>query len=580
MKSTLILIFFSINLFAQNSSSTLETYCKVWGLCKYYTNTNDTDWDEVFFNHYKDLIHLENNKALNIILGQLIQQTHLKKTTFVIPRIESNFNITNFYKLRKKHKTLVLKTDFSWINNSTTISKENKQLLRLLLKMYKGKKPKTTALKNQVISHNKEKIYKEFNHKIALLAFFRFYNVIEYYYPYKHLLDNDWNSVLSKMTPIFLNCNDPTKYKNALKLLSSYLQDSHVFVDFKTKTLINTPDTSTYKEKYPISLNFTDKGLFISNLLNDSISDYYNIKSGDNVTKINNENLEALINKFSQNGSYSRKVLSLSRINIFLHQQDTLNLTINDETILLNKVKMNQYEFHNLVQNNKFKYGADEREKKIDQDIGYIYLPSSKYFKVDNVFRKCKHKKTIILDCRGYGTTAALKLPRLLNKNKMDVASIYLPTKKYPGVFKKNKNETYYFSNTLDVIGKYLLGYKNKIFPTFNTPYKGNIIVLIDDNAISFGETVIMILKAYAKNIVLIGRPTIGANGNVTTLKLPLGEELYYSGVDFRFADGTEIQRQGIQPDIYVPTTLKGRKSEEDEILNAALKYIKYGRTN
>ena len=152
----------------------------------------------------------------------------------------------------------------------------------------------------------------------------------------------------------------------------------------------------------------------------------------------------------------------------------------------------------------------------------------------------------------------------------------YIPTKKIPGLFKKSKkNETYYVSNNLDLGLKLLFNDKRKIFPTFNTPYKGQIIVLIDDKAQSFGETVIMLIKAYAKNAVLIGRPTTGANGNAMTLKLPLGGELYYTSIDFRFADGTELQRKGIQPDIFVPRKIKNIITGKDEILDAAINYIK-----
>jgi len=570
----ILLVFLASNLFAQNKSYNLKTYCKVWGLCKYYTNTNDADWDEVFFNDYNELLVVEDNDALNILLERLIKQTHLKETTIVESNVDSSFTIADFSKLKNKHEKLVLKTDFSWIFNTTTISLTNKQLLRLLLKTYKGKKPNTVS--GKVPEHKKEIVYNEFNNKIALLALLRFYNVIEYYYPYKHLLDNNWDSVLTKMIPFFLNCDNSDEYKKALKLFSSYLQDSHVFVDFKNKIKMSKSDTPKYKEKYPVTFGFTFSNLFISNVLNDSISDYHDIQIGDTITKINNENLETLISKMTQSASYSRKKLSLSRVNVFLHQQKTLTLTIGDKNRLINKVKMTQDEFLNLFQYNKL----SATKINIDKNIGYIYLPSSKYSKIDNVFRKYKEKETIILDCRGYGTTAALKLPKLLSKNKSTVASLYLPTKKYPGVFKKNKDETYYFSNTIDVIGKFLFSYKNKIFPTFNTPYKGNIIVLIDDNAVSFGETVIMMLKVYAKNAVFIGRPTTGANGNVTTLKLPLGEELYYTGIDFRFADGTELQRKGIQPNIYVPKTIEAVINGEDEILNAAIKYIEDGRKN
>ena len=38
-----------------------------------------------------------------------------------------------------------------------------------------------------------------------LLALFRFWNVINYFYPYKDLLDTSWSTVLTDFIPRFLS---------------------------------------------------------------------------------------------------------------------------------------------------------------------------------------------------------------------------------------------------------------------------------------------------------------------------------------------------------------------------------------
>lgn len=576
MKMILIILIFTTStcIAQENLENNIKTYCKVWGVCKYYSNTDDIDWDNVFFNQYDALLAAKNDEELNVLLTRLIEQTKVKEETIVDDDLK--FSITDFYKL-KKNKNYILKADFNWIFNSENIDIKNQQLLASLLKTYRGKVPKTISIKSKIPEHNKELVYKEFNNKIALLALLRFYNVMEYYYPYKDLLDKDWDSALTLMIPEFLNCHNISQYKDALNHFSSFLQDSHVGIDFGKLDSFNSEQTKNIHAYYPIKLDYINNKLYVSNILNDSISRLYKIKIGDEISSVNHQRISTVLRKAEQHYSYSIKEDGYFAMLNYLRNIDTLQITVNNRDIVLHKVEVNKDQFLDLFQYYKLSNTLEESNIELDKTIGYVYLPTSKYSSIDNIFRKFKNKKTIILDCRGYGTMAALKLPKLLSKNKMDVASSYLPTKKLPGVFEKQKDETYYISNSIDLVGKFLFGYKKKVFPTFNKPYEGNVVVLIDDNAISFGETVIMIVKTYAKNSVLIGRPTAGANGNVSTLTLPLGGVLDYTAVDFKFANGTEVQRRGIQPDIYVPKTVEAIVSGKDEILNVALKYIKSG---
>lgn len=97
----------------------------------------------------------------------------------------------------------------------------------------------------------------------------------------------------------------------------------------------------------------------------------------------------------------------------------------------------------------------------------------------------------------------------------------------------------------------------------------------MNERAVSFGETSIMTLKTYCRDCILIGSNTKGANGNVAVGNLIGNIVIGYTGVDFRFADGTQVQRVGIKPDIEVFYKISDLVKGEDTLLNYSLEYVK-----
>jgi len=84
-----------------------------------------------------------------------------------------------------------------------------------------------------------------------------------------------------------------------------------------------------------------------------------------------------------------------------------------------------------------------------------------------------------------------------------------------------------------------------------------------------------MILKSYRPKSVFIGRPSNGANGDVTTIPLPYNVSVSISGLDWHYFDGSQLQRNGITPDIEVKRTFEELVLGEDTIYEQALEYIK-----
>ena len=103
--------------------------------------------------------------------------------------------------------------------------------------------------------------------------------------------------------------------------------------------------------------------------------------------------------------------------------------------------------------------------------------------------------------------------------------------------------------------------------------YKGKVVMLINEDAISQSEHTCMFFEV-ATDVTFIGTPTAGANGDITFMVLPGNLPVSFTGHNVRHADGRQLQRVGIQPNIKVAPTIRGTIEGRDEILERAIKYL------
>lgn len=75
-----------------------------------------------------------------------------------------------------------------------------------------------------------------------------------------------------------------------------------------------------------------------------------------------------------------------------------------------------------------------------------------------------------------------------------------------------------------------------------------------------------------------IGSQTAGANGDVTALVMPGNLRMSFTGHEVRHADGRQLQRVGLHPDIEAHATIKGLQSGRDEVLERALQLVRSGK--
>ena len=113
--------------------------------------------------------------------------------------------------------------------------------------------------------------------------------------------------------------------------------------------------------------------------------------------------------------------------------------------------------------------------------------------------------------------------------------------------------------------------------PTTTPLYQGKTVMLIDDRTQSQAEHTGLFFEA-ANGTKFVGTPSAGANGDVTTMILPGGVTWMFSGHDVRHADGRQLQRLGLQPDVRVAPTLAGIRAGKDEVLDRAIKLLRTGK--
>jgi hypothetical protein len=196
-------------------------------------------------------------------------------------------------------------------------------------------------------------------------------------------------------------------------------------------------------------------------------------------------------------------------------------------------------------------------------NIGYADLDRLTVPQVDEMFEKFKDCPAIIFDNRGYPNGTAWQIaPRLTEKNGVVAAMFKRLQPMAPDV----PNGDIANSQMVDT-------FLQSIPPTDKWRYHGRTLMLIDERTISQAEHTGLFFEA-ANHTKFIGSPTQGANGDVTNLSLPAGIYVYFSGEGVWHADGRQLQRVGLQPDLEVHPTLTGIRASKDEVLDKAVEYL------
>lgn len=556
-KKGLILLFvfhtlFISSVFCQNNASykNIVVFCKVWGFLKYYhplVARGRYDWDHEFITKIKVLDSLKTKEQIDNFYYDWIKN---------LGGIEKS-------KQEKTIETDALKFnyDLSWIKDSISFSNK---VIDLLLQIQKCNRPSRKSYYAKkgfwglaAISFPHEKPYKDSTFpslELRLLTLSRYWNIINYFYPYKYNIGENWNEILTEFVPKIIHSKDAKTYHLNLLELFTRIKDSHTSLEDPVLT------RSVFSNKMvPFITRIIDNNAVVTGLIDDSLCKKNDIRYGDVFLKINNISIGEIINRLSQYVPASNYTTLCRNIGLLIWKDysDSVMAYFERNGTFSKKVIYKYPDsliFASLFKPISATKPKSNKYKVFDNNIAYINLGRITRNEIKNILKSIEGTNAIILDLRNYPDNRIFK--PLINFFS-----------KQPEPFIKFSNQDIADPGIYHFTRPFFCGRRNK------RAYKGRVVVLINEYTQSFAEYFTMALKTLP-NVTLIGTHTAGADGDRVSIVLPGNIITHMSGRGVYYPNGEETQRIGIIPDIIVSPTINGIRERQDEVLNKAIEVL------
>ena len=191
----------------------------------------------------------------------------------------------------------------------------------------------------------------------------------------------------------------------------------------------------------------------------------------------------------------------------------------------------------------------------IGNDIGYLYPGSVKNSYLPAIMEQVKSTcKGLIIDLRCYPSEfIVFTLGKYLMPGSTPFVKFSQGNIAAPGLFTVSSNLS---------IGDFNADY-----------YKGKIVILVNEITQSQAEYTTMAFRVVPHGFV-IGSTTAGADGNVSAIMLPGGISTMISGLGVYYPNGTETQRKGIVPDLFIRPSVQDIRKNKDVLIDKAIEII------
>ena len=529
----------------------LEVLGRVWGFVKYHHPAFSDDRYDLDFELFELLPLIADTApaARNEILAQWIDGFGRYKTT---PE--------KYEKILASDSVFEHRTDIGWIRDTATLGRElSERLVRL--------RSADRTAGNRYVSQTYYETYDQWSpnpcfdgekpyydlsnpdYGYRLLTVFRFWNMVEYFFPSKYLTDKDWNDVLPEY--IRRMAHPAGSYLRETRRMIAELDDNHAqygggiselfglyrvplntgFVE--GRLIVVTPDTVPVKSERKAPFQVGDEIVAVE----DKPVEYYMAQTREFISCSNgNDVLAATADQILR--TKENRPLSIR------YRRDGVTRdTLADVTKMPGHFGWNYlWKYHKTF-------------SMLEDSIGYI-CPNklSKEEEIPEISNGLKKNRGLIIDLRYYPSQDFNEFVSqyiVPDSVKYTVRFTY-PDLALPGVF-------------------YARDYS---YPTYKTEkYNAPIIIMVNEGTQSYGETSVQKIQNNPYTIT-IGSQSAGANGNISKFTLPRGILGAFSGLGWYYPDGWVVNRQGVKIDHEIRPTLEGIRDGRDEMLEAALRLI------
>ncbi len=376
-----------------------------------------------------------------------------------------------------------------------------------------------------------------------LLALFRYWNIIHYFYPYKNIMDQHWDMTLVEFIPLIVEADNALSYHLTFKELTTRINDSHAF--FYSSTF------GDWNGNYypPFQVRFIENETVITKVVESETE----VTVGDVIKEIDGHNIYELRNSLRKYAHGSNDGIIERTLNSFIlwGNSGSFNIKVdNGSEIYTETLTRNSLNYDLLNKKNRPIWTKVTAGNSCY--VGIVDMGQLEKEEVIQMFDDLWDTEAIIFDIRNYPNGTLWSIVNYLYPGPINNANFTRPDITYPGRLIWDK--AYIGSGTAN-------------------PYSGKIVILFDERTQSQAEYTIMGLEQFP-DATKIGSTTSGADGNVAKIYLPGNIVTYATFLGVFYPDYTPTQRVGIIPDIEVNTTISGIRNRIDEVMHYALNLL------
>ena len=371
----------------------LELLGRVWGFLKYYhqqIGRGKYDWD---------------NELLKFLPKYLEANNELERDKKLLDWINRFGEVLECNSCLSTNEKAFLKPDLKWIEEDIIDKSLKNKLLFIYKNRYQGSHHYVELepnVGNPIF--NNEDSYSNFKYPkngLRLLSVFRYWNIINYFFPYKHLTDKDWNVILREYIPIFLNAKNELDYELAVIQLIGEVKDTHA-------NLWRGGDkVEEWKGQYypPINVKFIENKLVVVDYFSPELEEEIGLKIGDVITEIDGKSVSERISNKEKYYPASNKPTMLRNmaIDILRSQSTKIEISYIRDEIKKGSIQIPLFEKDNINYDSYYKKEEDRKSFEIlEENIGYVNLKYIKDQDISQLKKELKDTKGIIIDIRNY----------------------------------------------------------------------------------------------------------------------------------------------------------------------------------
>ena len=527
----------------------LYKLAKVWGYVKYRhpaVIAGQINWDAELFRVLPLVVQAESEEAVNAVLLDWLDRFPFEQATAEAAQTE----------LEMLANAPGTGNDMSWISDRDFLGKGLCTRLESLSRTHGEDWTHAYASWGEGgVDFSNEASWSDFDgtdEGIRLLGAFRFWNAYEYFSPNVDITRTDWDQALRNAIEDMLAAEDRTGYERALGRLTAQTGDNHV--------MLETPGLSFLRFYGSYWLPCTFLSIDGEVVVESVPADCTALQPGDVLLAVDGMTMADRIAELSG-------YFPLPEPDKFVNALSYPLVTAADETSRIT-LRRDGQELTVEVSNRKTYYGGSApAESGLIEDgrIGYIAPRTLQEGDLEQLMDTFAHTDGLVVDLRQYPSVAiTYLLAEYLNPASTAFAILEIPSLADPGRFFRMT-----YSSGAGTMAQLGLSHSTEPLPR----YTGKVVLLMDETSQSQAEFTIMSLRQ-APGAVVVGSPSVGADGNAIYIRLPGGCRTRFTTMGVLTPEGEETQRVGVQPDVVCTPTAAGIAAGRDELLEKAVEII------